>query len=133
MAIAAWQTSWKRKPDTWVDYANSLQQAFNTFKNIEHEVPRLQDYAQQYNRLNELPWMTIAREIADGVDRQNERLESATAMMGVGQLCDYVRRWRKECASVEKLINWELFPTNSGPKTLTQFSRPGAYEQPPLC
>ena len=131
--VAAWETTWTSSPDTWVDYANSLGQAFDTFKNIEEEVPRLRNYAQQFGRLKDMPWMGIAREIADGVNRQDERLESANCMMGVGQLCDYVRRWRKECASVEKLINWELFPTNSGPKILTQFSRPGAYEQPPLC
>ena len=45
--VAAWETSWTRSPTTWVDYANSLGQAFNTFKNIDDEVPRLPDYAQQ--------------------------------------------------------------------------------------
>ena len=133
MAVAAWETSWTRSPDTWVDYPNSLQQAFNTFKNIEDEVPRLRDYAQQFGRLNEMPWRAIAREIADGVNRQDERLESANAMMGVGQIRDYVDMWRTECSTVEKLITWQLFPSESGAKILKEFSRPGAYEQPALC
>ena len=88
--VAAWETSWMRSPDTWVDYANSLGQAFDTFKNIEEEVPKLRNYAQQFGRLNDMPWMGIAREIADGVNRQDERLESANNMMEVGQLCEYV-------------------------------------------
>ena len=131
--VAAWETSWTRSPDTWVDYANSVGQAFNTFKNIDHEVPRLRDYAQQFGRLNEMPWMAIAREIADGVNRQDERLESANAMMGIEQLHKYVESWRAECMTVDKLINRQLFPAASGPNTLTQFSRPGIYEQPTLC
>ena len=133
MAVAAWKTSWIRSLDAWVDYASSLRQAFNTFKNIEHEVPRLRDYAQQFGRLNEMPWMAIAREIADGVNRRDEHLESANDMMGVEQLREYVDRWRTECKTVDRLISWELFPAQSGPKILKEFSRPGAYEQPLLC
>ena len=113
--VAAWETSWTRSPD------------------IDHEVPRLRDYAQQFGRLNEMPWMAIAREIADGVNRQDKRLESANDMMGVEQLHAYAVRWRRECETVDKLISWELFPEQSGPKILKEFSRPGAYEQPPLC
>ena len=133
MAVAAWETSWTKSSYDWVDYPNSLQHAFNTFKNIEGEVPRLRDYAQQFGRLNEMPWREIARDIADGVNRQDERLESANDMMGVGQLREYVDRWRTECMIVDKLIKWQLFPADSGPKTLKEFSRLGAYEQPLLC
>ena len=85
-------------------------------------MPRPRDYAQQFNRLNEMPWMTIACKITDGVNRQDERLESANTMMRVGQLHDFVRRWRAECASVDKLIQWQLFPPESGAKTLADFS-----------
>ena len=131
--VAAWETSWTRSPTTWVDYANSLGQAFNTFKNIEEEVPKLRNYAQQFGRLKDMPWMAIAREIADGVNRQDEHLESANDMMGVEQLHAYVVRWRRQCETVDKLISWELFPEQSGPKILKEFSRPGAYEQPLLC
>ena len=96
-------------------------------------MPRLRDYAQQFGRLKDMPWMAIAREIADGVNRQDEHLESANDMMGVGQLREYIDRWRTMCTTVDKLISWQLFPARDGPKKLTEFSRPGAYEQPLLC
>ena len=131
--VADWETSWTRSPTTWVDYANSLGQAFDTFKNIEEEVPKLRNYAQQFGRLKDMPWMAIAREIADGVNRRDEHLESANDMMGVGQLREYIDRWRTMCTTVDKLISWQLFPARDGPKKLTEFSRPGAYEQPLLC
>ena len=130
MPVAAWETSWTRTPDTWLDYENSLRQAFDTFKNIEHEVPKLRDYAQQVSKLRDMPWMTIAREIADGVNRQDARLESADDMMSIRK---YVEDWRKKCVTVGKLIKWHLFPHGGATKTLAEFSRPGAYEQPFLC
>ena len=83
MPVAAWETSWTRTLDTWVDYENSLRQVFDTFKNIEHEVLKFRDYAQQFNKLNDIPWMEIAREIADGVRRQDTRLESADDIMSI--------------------------------------------------
>ena len=132
MPVAAWETRWERTPDTWVDWGDSLHQALRTFKIIEDEVPRLQEYAQKVSKLNQIPWMEIAREIADGVDRQDARLESAHDMMSIGQLREYVEEWRKKCESVDKLIKWSLFP-HDGPKTLAEFSRPGAYEQSFLC
>ena len=131
--VAAWETTWTSSPDTWVDYANSLGQAFDTFKKIEHEVPRLREYAQQVNKLRDMPWMAIAREIANGVNRQDARLESADDMMSIGQLRKYVEDWRKKCVSVDNLIKWQLFPTDNASKILAEFSRPGAYEQPFLC
>ena len=133
MAVPAWETSWTKEPREWFDYANSLAIAFNTFKDIQTEVPKLGRYEEQCCRLNEMPWREIAREIADGVNRQDKRLESANDMMGVEQLDAYVVRWRTECDTVDKLISWELFPEQSGPKILKEFSRPGAYEQPLLC
>ena len=134
MPVAAWETSWTRTPARWVDYPNSLGRAFDTFKKIELEVPRLQEYAQQVEskKLRDMPWMAIAREIANGVNRQDARLESAHDMMSIGQLREYVKEWRKKCESVDKLIKWSLFP-HDGPKTLAEFSRPGAYEQSFLC
>ena len=133
MAVPAWETTWTQEPRGWVDYANSLAIAFNTFKDIQTEVPKLGRYEEQCCRLKEMPWREIAREIADGVNRQDERLESANAMMGIEQLHKYVESWRAECMTVDKLINRQLFPAASGPNTLTQFSRPGIYEQPTLC
>ena len=132
MPVAAWETSWTRTPARWVDYPNSLGQAFDTFKKIEHEVPRLQEYAQQVEskKLRDMPWMAIAREIADGVNRQDARLESASDIMSTGQLRKFVEEWMEECESVQKLITWRLFPEDSAAKTLADFSRPGAYEQP---
>ena len=94
--------------------------------------PRLREYAQKVSKLNQIPWMEIAREIADGVDRQDARLESAQDMMSIGRLREYVKEWREQCESVDKLITWNLFPRD-GPKTLAEFSRPGAYEQSFLC
>ena len=132
MPVAAWETRWERTPDTWVDWGDSLHQALRTFKIIEDEVPRLREYAQKVSKLNQIPWMEIAREIADGVNRQDARLESAHDMMSIGQLREYVEEWRKKCESVDKLITWSLFPQD-GPKTLAEFSRPGAYEQSFLC
>ena len=132
MPVAAWETRWERTPDTWVDWGDSLHQALRTFKIIEDEVPRLREYAQKVSKLNQIPWMEIAREIADGVNRQDARLESAHDMMSIGQLREYVEEWRKKCESVDKLIKWNLFP-HDGPKTLAEFSRPGAYEQSFLC
>ena len=126
----AWETSWTRSPKTWVDYDNSLRSAFETFKIIEDEVPRLREYAQEKSKLKEMPWIEIAREIADGVDRQDARLESAANIMSIVQLRQYVEDWRKECGSVDKLIKWSLFTGDRAPKTLAEFSRPGAYEQP---
>ena len=135
MAVAAWETSWKKTPARWVDYPNSLVRAFDTFKKIEHEVPRLREYAQQVEskKLRDMPWMAIAREIANGVNRQDARLESAEDMMSIEQLRNYVEDWRKKCVSVDNLIKWQLFPTDNASKILAEFSRPGAYEQPFLC
>ena len=130
MPVAAWETSWTRSPKTWVDYDNSLRSAFETFKIIEDEVPRLREYAQEKSKLKEMPWMEIASEIADGVDRQDARLESASDIMSTGQLRKFVEEWMEECESVHKLITWRLFPEDSAAKTLAEFSRPGAYEQP---
>ena len=128
--VAAWETSWTRSPKTWVDYPDSLRNAFETFKIIEDEVPRLREYAQQVEskKLRDMPWMAIAREIADGVNRQDARLESADDMMSIGQLRKYVEDWRKKCVSVDNLIKWQLFPTDNASKILAEFSRPGAYE-----
>jgi len=135
MPVAAWETSWTRTPARWVDYPNSLGQAFDTFKKIEHEVPRLREYAQQVEskKVRDMPWMAIAREIADGVNRQDARLESADDMMSIGELRKYVEDCRKKCVSVDKLINLRLFPHNGAIKTLAEFSRLGAYDQPFLC
>ena len=130
MPVAAWETSWTRSPDTWVDSPDSLRHAFDIFKIIEDEVPRLREYAQEKSKLKEMPWMEIASEIADGVDRQDARLESASHIMSVGQLREYVDEWMEKCESVHKLITWRLFPEDSAAKTLAEFSRPGAYEQP---
>ena len=130
MPVAAWETSWTKSPDTWVDLPDSLRQAFETFKIIEDEVPRLREYAQEKSKLKEMPWMEIASEIADGVDRQDARLESAANIMSIVQLRQYVEDWRKKCGSVDKLIKWSLFTGDRAPKTLAEFSRPGAYEQP---
>ena len=80
-----------------------------------------------------MPWITIAREIADGVNRQDARLESADDMMSIERLRKYVEDWRKKCVSVDNLIKWQLFPTDNASKILAEFSRPGAYEQPFLC
>jgi hypothetical protein len=131
--VPAWKTSWSRNPKEWVCWPNSLQQAFKTFKEIEREVPKLQEYANQYNRLNEMPWREIARELADGVRRRDTRLESARDIMSIAELGKYVKEWRKNCKSVDKLIRWKLFTDPKAPKTLAIFSRPGAYEQPCLC
>ena len=133
MPVAAWQTSWTKTPAKWVDYPDSLQQAFATFKIIEHEVPKLQEYAQQFTQLKDVPWMEIAREIADGVNRRDACLESADDMMSTNQLRRSLEDWRKNCVSVDKLIEWTLFPEGRASKILAEFSRPGAYEQPFLC
>ena len=80
-----------------------------------------------------MPWKMIAHEIADGINRQDARLESAEDMMSSEQLGKQVEKWRKEDATVSKLITWSLFPHCHAPKVLKEFSRPGAYEQPFLA
>ena len=130
MPVEAWNTSWTRKPADWVDYSNSLHTAFATFKKIEHEVPKLQEYVKRFGKLNEVPWMDIACEIAGGVNRRDAQLESASDMMSIQHLREYVKDWRQECESVDHLIRWKLFPPETAAKTLAEFSRPGAYEQP---
>ena len=87
-----------------------------TFENIKDKVPML-------------PWIEIAREIADGVNRTDERLDSAHNMMSIEDLHHYIKQWRTDCQSVSKVIQWELFGED-GSKKLAMFSRPDAYEQP---
>ena len=133
MPVEAWDTSWTRKPAEWVDYPNSLHTAFATFKKIEHEVPKLQEYDKRFGKLNEVPWMDIACEIANGVNGTNAHLESANDIMSIEDLREYVEEWRRECQTVDDLISWEFFPYTTAAKILAEFSRPGAYEQQFLC
>ena len=109
---------------------DSLPEVFATFGIIEDKVPRLQAYAKQWNKLKEIPWIDIAREIADNIQRRNARLESAD-LMSIDQLRKHVQEWRNECETVDKLIRWKLFPDGKRKPatTLAVFSRPGAYEQ----
>ena len=86
----------------------------------------LEGYAQTANQLKELPWIEIAKKIADGIRRKDERLDSAEQLMYIDELRDYINRWRIESKTVDKLIGWVLFG-DDGPKKLAEFSRPGAY------
>ena len=109
---------------------NSLPEAFATFGIIEDKVPKLQAYAKQCKKLKEIPWLDIAGEIADNIQRRDARLESAD-LMSIEQLRRHVQEWRNECETVDKLIRWKLFPDGKRKPatTLAVFSRPGAYEQ----
>ena len=133
MPVPEWTTTWTKSPATWVDRENSLRDAFKTFKIIESEVPRLGRYAREVTKLNQMPWMNIAREIADDLNRQDARLESARNVMTIDQLRTCIDDWRNIYRTVDELIEWELFPDGSAAKTLALFCRPGAYEQPCLC
>ena len=133
MPVEPWDTRWTRKPADWVDSRDSLRKAFATFKEIEDEVPILQEYAKQFGKLNEMPWLDIACKIANGVNRSDARLESANDIMSLEELREYVEEWRRECKSVDDLISWQFFPHTTAAKTLAEFSRLGAYEQPFLC
>ena len=90
-----------------------------TFDSIIAEVPMLKRYAQTANQLKELPWMEIAKKIADGIRRKDERLDSAEQLMYVDELRDYINRWRIESKTVDKVIGWELFG-GDGPKKLAE-------------
>ena len=133
MPVEPWRTSWTREPAHWVDSPDSLRKAFATFKDIEDEVPRLREYANHFGKLKEMPWMDIACEIANGVNRTNAHLESANDIMSIEDLREYVEEWRRECQTVDDLISWEFFPYTTAAKILAEFSRPGAYEQQFLC
>ena len=133
MPVEPWTPSWTRTPDDWIDSPGSLRKAFATFQNIEHKVPKLRKYAKRFGQLNEIPWKDIACEIANGVNRKDARLESANDIMSIEDLREYVEEWRRECQTVDDLISWEFFPHTTAAKTLAEFSRPGAYEQPFLC
>ena len=63
--VPAWKTQWQKSPKSWDDYPDSLHKVMKTFNNIINEVPMLQQHAQKASKLNELPWMDIARTIAD--------------------------------------------------------------------
>ena len=108
----------------------SLPEAAEPFEIIKDKVPKLREYAKKFDKLNEMPWMEIAREIADGVNRQNAHLESAKDIMSTAQLRKYVVDWRTRCDHVNNLINWTLFPSDIASKKLATLSRPGAYGQP---
>ena len=124
--VRPWKTTWSKSPKCWVDYPDSVPDVMKTFDSIIVEVPLLQGYAQTANQLKELPWMEIAKKIADGIGRQDERLDSAARLMSVDQLRDYVKRWRLNSKTVDNLIRWKLFEDDR-PKKLAEFSRPGAY------
>ena len=124
--VPAWRTSWKRSPVTWLDFPHSLVFAMRNFKNIKDEVPMLQKYAQEESKLNEMPWMDIARKIADGINRKDERLDSGDNMMCIEELRAYVEDWRTDCQTVDNLIRWNLFETDKA-KKLAKASIPGAY------
>ena len=111
--VPAWSTSWKRPPATWVDFPNSLVDVMKTFENIKDKVSMLR-------------WIEIAREIVDGVNRTDERLDSANMLMSVAELRHYVKKWRTGFPTVDDLIRWTLSGAD-GPKSLAEFSRPGAY------
>jgi len=96
------------------------------FKNIKDEGPMLQKYAQEICKLNEMPWMDIARKIADGINRKDERLDSGDNMMSIEELRVYIEDWRTDCQTVDNLIRWSLFETDEA-KTLAKCSRPGAH------
>ena len=89
--VPAWETQWQKSPKDWVDYANSLHKAMKTFHDIINEVPKLQEYAKNSSKLNEMPWKDIVREIADGVKRKDARLGSADNMMPIADLHHYVK------------------------------------------
>ena len=80
------------------------------------------------HKLKDMPWIEIARKIADGVKRKDARFVSAENMMSIEELHNYVKQWRKDCQTVDRLIQWKLFGDDSA-KKLAEFSRPGAYEQ----
>ena len=73
-----------------------------------------------------MPWMDIARKIADGINRKDERLDSGDNMMSIEELRAYIEDWRTDCQTVDNLIPWSLFETDEA-NTVAKFSRPGAY------
>ena len=56
-----------------------------------------------------MPWMEIARKIADGVNRTDERLDSAGVLMCIEELGAYIKNLRTDSPTVDKLIGWSLF------------------------
>ena len=84
-----------------------------TFENIKDKVPML-------------PWIEIAREIVDGVNKTDEPLDSAHNMMSIEDLHHYIKQWRTDCQTVDNLIRWNLFETDKA-KKLAKASIPGAY------
>ena len=92
----------------------------------------LQQYAKEVSKLKDMPWLKIAREIANGVKRKEERFSSADNMMPIEKLRPYVEIWRTECQTVNTLMQWKLFGED-GAKQLALLSRPGAYDQPCVC
>ena len=130
--VPAWKTQWQKSPKSWVDFPNSLVDVMKTFKNIKEKVPMLQKYAKEVSKLKDMPWLKIAREIANGVNRKDERFSSADNMMPIEKLRPYVEIWRTECQTVNTLIQWKLFGEDGATK-LAILSRPGAYDQPCVC
>ena len=128
LSRVAWETQWQKSPKDWVDFPKSLHKVMKTFHDIINKVPKLQKYAKKYSKLNQMPWKDIVREIADGVVRKDARLVSAENTISIEDLHGYVKKWRKTCQIVDRLIQWKLFGDDSA-KKLAEFSRPGAYEQ----
>ena len=117
LSRVAWETQWQKSPTDWVDYANSLHKVMKTFHDIINEVPKLQEYAKKYSKLNQMPWKDIVREIADGVLRKDARLVSADNTISLEDLHGYVKKWRTTRQTVDKLIQWELLGVDSASKT----------------
>ena len=132
MAVPAWKPKWTKTPAGWVEDGNLLREAFAKFVNIQEEVPLLKQYAEVFTQFKQMPWCDIVNNIANGVDRSTEDLESSKNIMNVQELRTYFHEWKKACKSVRLLIEWNLFPHETASKILADFSRPGAYEHPSL-
>ena len=125
MPAEPWSTKWIQCQEKWVEHENALDEVMVHFKDMLADVPMLEEYAKVKTQLKQLPWVVFAQTIADGIDRADERLDSA-ATMSIEELGKYVEDWRTACGTVDKLIGWSLF-RDSAAKTLCTFSRPGAY------
>ncbi len=112
-----WTTEWAKTPADWP--TDSLGPSLRLLP----EMLCLQSFGDQASQLKELPWMGIAREIAEGASTTSSTFASGCSLT-VPELRRHLASWRASSYLVDAVIGWK---GHYEPKELCEASRPGAW------
>ena len=102
-AHAPWNTAWARTPSDWHDEPDSLAPSLRLLP----EMQRLQLFGRQASQLKQLPWLDMAREIAEGACSAASSTFLSRCSLTVPELSQHIENWRANNDLVDAVIGWK--------------------------